>query len=286
MGMEAIMTTVTVDRLQPGDHACLTFSDPEERLDLLASFVTAGLAYGEKVLCFTDAVGVPELRAELRRRGVPTGELVRPSEQLWGDDAAPDARIMVDRLAGEIAEAAREGRRGLRISADMCWAARPQAGAEQLLGFENEVAKLFADGRLTAMCEYDREAFDAVTLGYAARTHPRTVAATVYHEDPVLRICRQHVPPGVRMAGVLDGARVDVLRDSLAEAVRLDPDVHLNLSGLRSLDGVSAEVIVRAAAGLPRNRHMIVVGDSRVGRTLRVAGSSGVRQMRVLMRDA
>ena len=115
-----------------------------------------------KMAGFTDAVGVSELGAELRRRGVPTGEVVRPSEELWGADASPDARVMVERLGAELAAALREGRTGLRISADMCWAARPQAGAEQLLAFENEVAKLFTDGRLTAICEYDREAFDPV----------------------------------------------------------------------------------------------------------------------------
>lgn len=273
------MASVTVDRLEPGDHACLTFSDPVERGDLLTAFVLGGERNGEKVICYSDSAGpLPEL---VRRQAE-----VRPVEELWGAGSAPNARIMVERLAEEIAAAGRDGRRGLRISADMCWAAHPQAGAEQLLGFENEVGKLFADGRLTAMCEYDREAFDPVTLGYAARTHPRTVAATVYHEDPVLRICRQHVPPGVRVAGELDSSRLEVLRDALAEAVRLDPDVHLNLNGLRFLDAGAAGVIIRTAAGLPLGRHMVVVGDSRIGRTLRVAGASGVRQMRVLMRDA
>jgi hypothetical protein len=28
-----------VDALGPGDHACLTFSDPDERLDIVAAFV-------------------------------------------------------------------------------------------------------------------------------------------------------------------------------------------------------------------------------------------------------
>src|SRR5689334_6624908 len=33
----------TVDRVDAGDHACLTFSDAEERLDLVAAFVRDGL---------------------------------------------------------------------------------------------------------------------------------------------------------------------------------------------------------------------------------------------------
>jgi hypothetical protein len=281
-----IMATLAVDQLEPGDHACLTFSEPQERLDLLAAFVSAGFARDEKVVCYTDAVGVDELRADLRRRGVPAKETVVPSRRLWGEDSAPDAKIMVAGLAEEMARAGREGRTGLRITADMCWAARPQVGAEQLLAFENEVTKLFADGRLTAVCEYDRESFDPVTLAYATRVHPRTVAATVYHEDPVLRICRQHVPPGVRVAGELGHGRADVLRDALAEAVRLDRDVHVNLSSLNLLDAGAAAVIVRTAPSLPPARHMIVVCDDRIGRTLEAAGAPGVPQLRVLIRHA
>ncbi|WP_250032104.1 MEDS domain-containing protein [Paractinoplanes maris] len=266
-----------VDQLEPGDHACLTYSEPEERLDLLAAFVSAGLERGERVLCFTDA----PVTADLRQRGIRAGEVVLAVEELWGAGSAPNATAMVRRLSAEVDQAPR----GLRVSLDMCWAARPQAGAEQLLVFENEVAKLFTDGGLTALCEYDREAFDPVTLAYASRTHPRTVAAAVYHEDAELRICRQHVPPGIRVSGALDVSRADALRDALAEAVRLDPDVHLNLGHLRSLDDGAAAMIVRAAAGLPRHRHMIVVGDRRIGRTLRVAGATGVRNLRLLERD-
>jgi anti-anti-sigma factor len=285
-GYIPIMATLVVDRLEPGDHACLTFSDPQERLDLLAAFVSAGFARDEKVVCYTDAVGVDELRADLRRRGVPANETVVPSRRLWGEDSAPDAKVMVAGLAEEMARAGREGRTGLRITADMCWAARPQVGAEQLLAFENEVAKLFADGRLTAVCEYDRESFDPVTLAYAARVHPRTVAATVYHEDPVLRICRQHVPPGVRVAGELDYSRADVLSDALAEAVRLDHDVHLNLNHLRFIDAGAAAVILRTAAHLPEPRRMVIVCAEPIERTLTIAGAADVPALRMLVRNA
>ena len=110
------------------------------------------------------------------------------------------------------------------------------------------------------------------TLAYAARVHPRTVAATVYHEDAVLRICRQHVPPGVRVAGELDYARADALSDALAGAVRLDHDVHLNLNHLRFIDAGAAAVILQTAAHLPPTRRMIVVCPEPIERTLTVAG--------------
>jgi anti-anti-sigma factor len=284
------MAMVTpVDRLDPGDHACLTYSDPEERLDILAKFVADGLVRGDKVICWTDAVLVPDLVSELRERtgaGPDRPLSVRRTEQLWDGGAGPDAKVMARRLADEVALAADEGSAGLRITADMCWASRPQANAEQVLSFESEVGPLFAGGRLTAICEYNRESFDPVTLAYAARVHARTVAARVYHEDAVLRICRQHVPPGVRVAGELDYRRAEALSDALAEAVRLDPDVHLNLNDLRFIDAGAASVILRTAAGLPTSRRMIVVCTEPVDRTLAVAGAADVPNLRVLVRHA
>jgi hypothetical protein len=62
--------TATVDRLDAGDHACLTFSDPEERLDLVAAFVRAGLRRGQKVVCWTDSVSPEDLVGEI---GAPGG---------------------------------------------------------------------------------------------------------------------------------------------------------------------------------------------------------------------
>jgi anti-anti-sigma regulatory factor len=284
-----MVSTTPVDRLQAGDHACLTYSDAEERLDILAAFVAAGLDRGERVICYTDALGVDDLRGELvDRGGAGTGRPlgVEPSDRLWGDGAQPDAKVMVTRLRAALREAEEQGCTGLRFTADMCWAARPQAGAEQLLAFESEVGTLFGSGKVTGICEYDRDSFDPVTLAYATRVHRRTVAATVYHSDAGLRICRQHVPPGVRAAGELDHRRAGALADALAEAVRLDPDVHLNLNHLDVLDAAAAAVILRTAAGLPASRRMVVLCAGDVDRTLRAAGADDVPQLRVLVRHA
>lgn len=234
-------TSASVDDLGPGDHACLTFSDQEERLDIVAAFVRVGLCQGQKVVCFTESYQPEALSAELVDRGVPLAELEREgqfalqtSDESWLVDGAFSAEQMLDLLARQVNLAKTEGYAGLRITADMAWATRPVIGVEQLVVFETAVTQLFTDGRVTAICQYDRMRFDAVTLASAAEIHACAVAATVYYEDPVLRVCRQHSPPGVRVAGEIDYTRVDALNRALAEAVRLDNDVHVNLAQLRS----------------------------------------------------
>jgi hypothetical protein len=274
--------------VRPGEHACLTFSDAEERLDLVAAFVREGLRRGQKVLCWTDDLSPEGLAGELARRSVrPRAALRRgqltvaaAAEFLRGTGAA-----MVERLAGEVERAGREGYPGLRVTADMCWATRPLARADELLGFETSVAGLFADGRLCLICQYDRDRFDAVTLAFAAKAHPKTLAAQVYHEGVLLRICRQYSPPGVRVAGELDFRHRDVFEQALAESVRLDRHIHVNLAGLDYIDGACAAVVVQAAFRLPASRRMTVTCRRLVATVLDLVGAASTPRLRVLRAD-
>jgi anti-anti-sigma factor len=86
------------------------------------------------------------------------------------------------------------------------------------------------------------------------------------------------------VAGELDYTRADVLSDALAEAVRLDHDVHLNLNHLRFIDAGAAAVILRAATNLPASRRMVVVCTTPIDRTLAVAGAAQVTQLTIMVR--
>ena len=285
------MTTPTsVEALAPGDHACLTFTDGEERLDIVAAFVRDGLGVGYKVVCITDSVGPDRLLREFTERGVALDEALRrgqialhTSDESWLANGALTASKMVDVLADQIDLADREGFPGLRITADMCWATRPIAAVEQLVVFESEVGRLFSDGRLTAICQYDRQSFDAVTLAFAAKAHSRAVAATVYHEDPILRVCRQHTPPGLRLAGEIDYTNLDPLNQALGEALRIDTSIHVNLAQLRFIDAAAAGAILQAALAMRAGGQMIVVCRRAVHKVLELVGLTDVAHIRVVM---
>ena len=178
---------VVTDSIELGDHACLTFTDAEERLDLVAAFVRDGLRAGLKVVCWTDTHAPDGLAGELAFRSVRAGAAMRrgqlqiaPVSSTLLADTTADATKMVEVLNAELDAAGRDGYRGLRVAADMGWATNPLAAADQLVGFESAVAELFSDGRLCLFCQYDRERFDAVTLAFASKAHPKTIAAQVY----------------------------------------------------------------------------------------------------------
>jgi anti-anti-sigma regulatory factor len=214
---------------------------------------------------------------------LPSGQLsIYGSDETWLADREISAANMIDRIGGYLGDADRQGFNGVRLAADMSWVRRPIAAADELPVFETEVTKLFGDGRLTAVCQYDRERFDAVTLAFATATHPRTVAAAVYYEDPVLRICRQHSPPGIRLAGEIDFNHVDELTLALSEALRLDHDITVNLSRLRFLDVAAATAIAHAAASLLDGRIMSIVCAGPIARTLLLTGMAENPAVRVV----
>jgi anti-anti-sigma factor len=278
----------TLDSIGAGTHACLTFSDAEERLDLVAGFVRDGLRRRDKVICWSDELAPDALTKELAARSVRPGAALRRGQlsiAAAGESpivrAAVGAESMVELLSDELGRAENQGYAGLRVTLDMCCMTRPTAAADQLIGFETDVAPLFADGRLCMICQYDRDRFDAVTLAFAADKHPTTIAAQVYHQSAILRICRQYSPAGLRVAGEIDYRHADVLEQALGEAVRLDRQPHVHLTGLSYIDAACAAVIVRAATRLPGSRRMTVVCGRRVGTMLDLVGGRDTPQLRV-----
>ena len=283
---------VTVDELEPGDHACLTFSDADERLDIVAAFVRDGLDRGDKVVCLTDTLDPGELSGELSDRGLPveattcSGQLeLAPSVSAFVAGGTFDPAEVINGMRSRIDGALAEGYPGLRISADMVWALRPVSGLEQLLTFEVQFSELLASRPATVVCQYDRAGFDAVSMAGASAVHGRAVAAVTYHSDAVLRICRQHIPPGVRIAGELDYRGLDALIRALAEGVRLDQALFLNLSQLRFIDVAAAGVVLQTALGLTGGRFMTVVCQPAVGKVLRALGGDELPALKLVIRD-
>src|SRR5829696_5221633 len=123
-----IVSTVTSIRdVKPGTHACMTFTDPEERLDLMAAYVQLGLLSGVKVLCLTEALPPDRLKHELAQRDVPVAEPLKSGQLTIGttDEAwmsqggSPTAESMLEMLAAQVTQATGDGYPGLRVSADM-----------------------------------------------------------------------------------------------------------------------------------------------------------------------
>jgi hypothetical protein len=284
--MVATDATAQVTELDDEDHACLTFGEPEELFDLTAAFVRDGLAAGLKVIWLSEAGPGPAV-GELVRRGVA----VRPAIAAGQMTAAASegrlvsgqsfqADVAVSWLESQVGSAAREGFPGLRVAVDMSWALRPVAGIEELPRFEEGIATTLAGRAAAVLCQYDRDRFDPVTLASVAGFHTRAVAAATYHADPLLRICRQYAPPGIRIAGELDYQAQQSLALALTEAVRLDSDITVNLGSLTFIDARCTLMIADAVRTIAIGRKVALqcLPEVAAGFTrLRITELPGVR---------
>jgi anti-anti-sigma regulatory factor len=259
VGADAQITDLTIN-----DHACLTFGESEELFDLTAAFVRDGLAGGLKVVWVSEA-GSQRAASELTRRGIAVEPALASGQMAAADSErrllsgqAFSASQAMGWLSAQMAACRHEGFPGLRVAVDMSWALRPVTGVEQLPDFEESVAAALAGTTVSVLCQYDRERFDPVTLATVAAFHTRSVAAATYHADAMLRICRQYVPSGIRLAGEIDYKHEEPLALALAEAIRLEGDITVNMAGLAFIDGSCARMILDAARGMAGSRAVVL----------------------------
>ncbi len=260
----AAETSAQITELTVDDHACLTFGEREELFDLTAAFVRDGLAAGLKVVWLSDA-GPGQAAGELARRGVTVQPAISAGQMVaagYGDGLLSGPAFQADAamrwLTGQVESARDEGFPGLRVAVDMGWALRPVTGIEQLPKFEEGIASLLDGTTASVLCQYDRDRFDPVTLASVAGFHTRAVAAATYHADPVLRICRQYAPTGIRIAGEIDYQAAGQLALALAETVRLDGDITINLAALAFADAQCSLLIADAARAIAADSSRVV----------------------------
>ena len=275
----AVGADAQVTDLTAGDHACLTFGEPEDLFDLTAAFVRDGLASGLKVVWVSDSAP-QQATTELARRGIAV-EAALAAGQLTAAECEGgllsgqefNAGRAMDWLTSQMAACQREGFPGLRVAVDMSWALRPVTGVEQLPDFEESVAAVLADTTVSVLCQYDREGFDPVTLATVSAFHTRSVAAATYYADAMLRICRQYAPPGIRLAGEIDYQHAEHLALALTEAIRFGGDITVTMTALTFIDGSCARMIVDAARGLAPSRTMVLRCHPGIAATFELLGA-------------
>ncbi len=252
-----------VTDLTPDAHACLTFGERDDLLDLTAAFVRDGLASGFRVVVLSDSpqlatakLGWREIAADA---AVAAGQMVvvASADGLVGAQGFSAGQAM-DWLRDQLADSRRQGYEGIRVALDMSWALRPMTGIEELPVLEEEIAAAVSGAGMSVLCGYDRERFDPVTLALIAPFHSHAVAAATYYDDPVLRICRQYVPPGIRLAGEMDFLAAEALALALGEAIRIDGDITINMANLSFIDASSIRMVTDAAASLDPSRTVVL----------------------------
>ncbi|MER6695019.1 MEDS domain-containing protein [Streptomyces minutiscleroticus] len=239
----------------------MMFDDQACRWQVRAAYVEQGLARGEQVVLYTDpATTVYDVMARFTECGpavdsaLAAGQLLVCTEIAGFDPRRgldPDARI---RFWLELTtRASTQGFTGVRIMADMGWAAGPGVDHDVLVEYESRLSAVLADINLTAVCEYDQRLFDEHLLQRIGRAHPKKVLSRL----DALEFTR--VGTQLWAAGEADLTTRDAFDTTLADALTgLDRITVLDLCELCFMDGHSARTIVRLAHRRPASQLLTI----------------------------
>ncbi|WP_409060191.1 MEDS domain-containing protein [Streptomyces sp. SYP-A7185] len=282
MDASSVTRTVSVTRLNSGDHACLGFDDDETRWELRAAYADIGLSRGEQVVFFTDRATTPALAAErLSSGGFPLGPALMDGrlavvnevpgyDRATGFDPAERAYTWV-----EMTDKARhDGFSGIRVVGDMGWAAEPGVDPDVLAAYERELSPLFAEIGFTAICEYDRRKFGDDAFDRIRHAHPKQVLRRLGALD--ISRCDTRL----RIAGDADLATREEFDAALTRAFTGPgrPRV-LDLSELCFMDAHAASTLVRLAGLLPRDHLLAVRSRPEQDTLIRLCGAVDVPQL-------
>lgn len=281
------VSAVGVDRLQPGDHAFLAFSNDDERWDILGVFAQQGLARDEKVLLLVDAACPPaEVAARVTggtiqaRRAIGRGQLVVSALPRSGAG---------DFVAGRVGEVARQteamaGERygGLRCATEMSGALPPSESLERAVEYETALHQTLSAAhpsrRYTSLCHWDEREFgDSPVMDAVRAIHP----VTLLDRDGTLHVTP--VTSGVRLTGDSDlctRAEFDAALESLAGLPHRT--LVLDITDMSFLDACSAGAVLRLAAGLIPPRRLEVRCRNHHRRMLYLLGGRPIRQLSIV----
>lgn len=282
MDASSVTRTVSVTRMNSGDHACLGFDDDETRWELRAAYADIGLSRGEQVVFFTDRSTTPAVAAEqLSAGGFPLGPALMDGRlvvvnEVPGYDAVTGFDP-VERVATwvELTDKARlDGFSGIRAVGDMGWAAEPGVDQDLLVEYEAALSPLFAEIGFTAICEYDRRKFGDDILDRVEHAHPKQILRHI----GALDITRSGTE--LRLAGDVDIATREQFDSALAHALTGPDRPHvLDISELCFMDVHAASTLVRLAAGLPRDHLLVVRSRPEQDKVIRLCGAVDVPQL-------
>jgi hypothetical protein len=283
---------VGVDRLQPGDHAFLSFADDAQRREVLGLFTQLGLAMDEKIMLSVDtARPLDEVAAQVAgdtdsaRKAIDSGQLVitgTPRFEPGGFDASEFAAASRTRLD----TVAAEGYSGLRTANELSLALIPLQNVDEVVEFERVMHGALRDAdtrvRYTALCHWDeRRLGDGPVLEAVRALHPVTVlpAPGMLHLTPT--------ETGIRLTGDSDLPT----REKFTAAMRLLEDLRppagrplvLDLSDLSFIDAHSTGAILRLAARLASPRRLEVHCRAHQRRMLHVLGARSIRQLTIIV---
>jgi anti-anti-sigma factor len=249
-----------VERLGPGDHACLVCESDDEHWSVLRRYLRLGLERGERTVYISAHYDDAAVRERLR---LDPDLLVLPAAQAQGyADGDFDYMERLDAWEEQARATAAEGFPAMRVAVDMTWVQEVDLSVDDLVDYERRGTELFRDLPATALCIYDRRHFADHTIARTSRAHGaslgRCLAPAPILEAPALTVSAAG-PGALALEGELDSSNVELLAGVIETALADDDDLVLDLRELRFINAAGVRILDETAHRLAERGGQLVI---------------------------
>ena len=164
-----------------GDHIGHFYRTSDEEMNVLVSFLGAGLEAGEKCVCLANTLKHQELRTALTAAGIDVESAVA-SGQLVLSEGKSHPKELQDMLAQALADIPTKFPL-LRWAGVMSWALDKVPTSEKLMEWETH-CNTVDDPAPVFLCQYELPAFRGTVVMDAIKTHPICIISNVIHQNP------------------------------------------------------------------------------------------------------
>jgi DcmR-like sensory protein len=181
-------------------HVCGFFDRSEDQHEVMLPFTVEGLSSGDNVIQLIDRHDKAERMRMLIESGIDADAAERDGrlnliewEDAYLRDGHFDQHAML-KLAEEIGATRTRADSITRVWADMRWAARGAAGADDLVEYECRLNHVLPSYDLTVVCAYDVSSFNGSVLWNVLRVHPYVIIERKLVKNPL------YLPPDEYLA--------------------------------------------------------------------------------------
>jgi len=245
----------TLGSLEPGTHLCAFHQDQGQLTRIAATFIGQGLAAGDRLLYVTtDEQAEAVLQAlpahVLPRDALAAGQLVVSSfADAYGPRPLDDLGTAADGFRSAAEESRKQGFPGLRVAAQMEALAPLFGSAEDVIRWERMATGCKREIGVSSVCLYDADSLDDELAALLVDEHAGV--APEVDETPLASFLAVHEPWGLRILGEVDISNRDILHRTLLSRAAVQPQMHLDLEGLRFADVGTIARLRAVAASLP-----------------------------------
>jgi len=188
-----------ISTLEAGGHLCLFYDkDPAEQFHALVPFIRDGLDRDEQFIYIADDQTVDELAGHLQRHDIDiagetrSGRLRLCTRKEWRQAGELDPEKKAQQVRQFVADAAKDGFRGIRFAVEMTWTLGPDIDPRVLELWEASINTLFSPAfPARIICQYNRQRLSPALLLAALHTHPvaivgQEVYPNVFYKAPLL----------------------------------------------------------------------------------------------------